>query len=87
MLYFDWYNHSHFGSIRQQIWSILHFPLYLTLVLSVKGALQFIVWRKLTKVVSKLESSFLSAIDIWSADPSANFTTLQNSINATVWKY
>ena len=44
-LYFDWLEEErHFGSIRQQIWAGLHFPLHLTLVLAVQGLSLCIVW-------------------------------------------
>ena len=85
MLYFDWYNHNHFGSIRQQIWAILHFPLHLTLVLQVEGASQFIVWRKVTEVAFKIESVFVAAINDLIADPNASVAALQNSLNETVY--
>ncbi|KAK5137359.1 hypothetical protein LTR08_008937 [Meristemomyces frigidus] len=32
MLYFDWIQEEHFGTIRQQLWALLHFPLHLLLV-------------------------------------------------------
>lgn len=85
MLYFDWYSHSHFGSIRQQIWAILHFPLHLMLVLQVEGASQFIVWRKVAEVVVKISNSFAAAGDRLAADPNASLKTLQTSINTTVY--
>ncbi|KAG4436442.1 hypothetical protein IFR05_008076 [Cadophora sp. M221] len=84
MLYFDWYNHHHFGSVRSQIWAILHFPLHLTLVLMVEGASQFIVWRKLIEVMDRLENFFANAIVTWRDDPNTDFTDLQNSLNETV---
>lgn len=84
MLYFDWYNHHHFGSVRSQIWAILHFPLHLTLVLMVEGASQFIVWRKLIEVMDRLENFFVNAIVTWRDDPNTDFTDLQNSLNETV---
>lgn len=37
MLYFDWMSEEHFGTIRQQVWAFLHFPLHLFLVLAVEG--------------------------------------------------
>lgn len=45
MLYFDWMEEEHFGTIWQQIWSFLHFPLHLALVLAVEGVAQSISWR------------------------------------------
>lgn len=45
MIYFDWLEEEHFGTIRQQIWSFLHFPLHVALVLAVEGVAQSITWR------------------------------------------
>lgn len=50
MLYFDWLQEEHMGTIRQQIWAFLHFPLHLCLVLGVEGVSQFIKWRAATEV-------------------------------------
>ncbi|KAK4500927.1 hypothetical protein PRZ48_009119 [Zasmidium cellare] len=44
MIYFDWQHEELFGTIRQQIWSFLHFPLHVALVLAVEGASQCITW-------------------------------------------
>lgn len=44
MIYFDWIHEELFGTIRQQIWSFLHFPLHVALVLAVEGASQCITW-------------------------------------------
>ncbi|KAF2214923.1 hypothetical protein CERZMDRAFT_19998, partial [Cercospora zeae-maydis SCOH1-5] len=46
MLYFDaLVEDEHIGTIIQQVWSILHFPLHVSLVLSVEGLAQCITWR------------------------------------------
>ncbi|CAK1356117.1 unnamed protein product [Cercospora beticola] len=46
MLYFDaLVEDEHIGTIIQQVWSILHFPLHVALVLSVEGLAQCITWR------------------------------------------
>ncbi|EME78636.1 uncharacterized protein MYCFIDRAFT_86942 [Pseudocercospora fijiensis CIRAD86] len=45
MIYFDWLEEEHFGNIMQQIWSLLHFPLHIALVLAVEGMAQCITWR------------------------------------------
>ena len=44
MLYFDRVQEEHFGSIKQQIWSFLHFPLHTTLVLVLQGVSLLVVW-------------------------------------------
>ncbi|KAI5369909.1 Putative Low temperature requirement A [Septoria linicola] len=45
MIYFDGLEEDHFGTIMQQIWSILHFPLHVALVLAVEGLAQCVTWR------------------------------------------
>ncbi|KAK4551820.1 hypothetical protein LTR86_010906 [Recurvomyces mirabilis] len=45
MLYFDWLQEEHFGTVRQQIWAFMHFPLHLMLVLAVEGVAQSIAWN------------------------------------------
>ncbi|KAF2215102.1 hypothetical protein CERZMDRAFT_105030 [Cercospora zeae-maydis SCOH1-5] len=45
MIYFDFQNEEYFGPIRMQIWSALHFPLHLALVLAVEGISQSIMWN------------------------------------------
>ncbi|OCL03444.1 hypothetical protein AOQ84DRAFT_302786, partial [Glonium stellatum] len=46
MLYFDRLRSNHFGTIKQQIWAFLHFPLHITLVLVLEGVSNFVTWRQ-----------------------------------------
>ena len=47
MIYFDWQDEEgeNEGIIRTQLWSFLHFPLHLALVLAVAGVSQCITWN------------------------------------------
>jgi hypothetical protein len=45
MLYFDQIDHDRFGTIRQQIWAVLHFPLHVGMLLTVEGSSEFILFR------------------------------------------
>jgi hypothetical protein len=45
MLYFDNQPKTRYGTIRQQIWSVLHFPLHLAIVGAVEGAQQMVLAR------------------------------------------
>ncbi|KAJ4291279.1 hypothetical protein N0V88_006281 [Collariella sp. IMI 366227] len=45
MLYFDYQPRRHFGTIKQQIWSCLHFPIHLAIVGMVEGAQQIALAR------------------------------------------
>jgi len=45
MFYFDYTpRNTHYGSIRQQIWALLHFPFHLCLVLIMEGLRQLSIW-------------------------------------------
>ncbi|KAF2744566.1 hypothetical protein M011DRAFT_168779 [Sporormia fimetaria CBS 119925] len=44
MLYFDRLQEEHFGTIKQQWWSFLHFPLHTSFVLVLQGISLLVVW-------------------------------------------
>ncbi|GAB1316400.1 hypothetical protein MFIFM68171_06610 [Madurella fahalii] len=58
MLYFDNHPHGHFGTIKQQIWSALHFPLHLAIVGLVEGSQQIALALYVSNGARKLGSSF-----------------------------
>ncbi|KAF2221170.1 hypothetical protein BDZ85DRAFT_222429, partial [Elsinoe ampelina] len=80
LLHFPSLPQRHFGSIRQQIYALVHFPLHLALVLSLDGANQFIAWRAATVRVNSLMAQL----------PAMSFSTPQvakssvESLEATV---
>ena len=45
VLYFDQIENDRFGTIRQQIWAILHFPLHVAILLTVEGSTELILWN------------------------------------------
>jgi hypothetical protein len=45
VLYFDQIEHDRFGTIRQQIWACLHFPLHVAILLTVEGSTTLILWN------------------------------------------
>lgn len=53
MLYFDNQPKTRYGTIRQQIWSVLHFPLHLSIVGAVEGAQQMVLARYTLSNASK----------------------------------
>lgn len=61
MLYFDRIQEEHFGSIKQQIWSFLHFPLHTVLVLVLQGVSLLIIWRQAVEALTSLEADWLPA--------------------------
>ncbi|KAF1361424.1 hypothetical protein EJ07DRAFT_112161 [Lizonia empirigonia] len=45
LLYFDQFSEDRFGILRQQIWSLLHYPLHMAIVICVEGNTSLIVWN------------------------------------------
>ncbi|KAF7186184.1 hypothetical protein HII31_12521 [Pseudocercospora fuligena] len=83
MIYFDWLEEEHFGNIMQQIWSLLHFPLHITLVLAVEGMAQCITWR--AAVVRS--NDFANQYQAWSNLISeGNFAEVGRRVNETATK-
>jgi hypothetical protein len=57
MLYFDNHPHGHYGTIRQQFWTLLHFPLHLAIVGVVEGSQQIALARYVLKQSAKVLKS------------------------------
>ncbi|KAF2689558.1 hypothetical protein K458DRAFT_484225 [Lentithecium fluviatile CBS 122367] len=53
-LYFDNFPHGHYGTIRQQIWSLMHFPFQLAIVGIVEGSQQLVLARYVIKNWEKI---------------------------------
>ncbi|ORX97855.1 hypothetical protein BCR34DRAFT_496585 [Clohesyomyces aquaticus] len=58
-LYFDNFPHGHYGTIRQQIWSILHFPFQLAIVGVVEGSQQVATARYVLKTYQQTEDKII----------------------------
>ncbi|CAO2651043.1 Nn.00g093400.m01.CDS01 [Neocucurbitaria sp. VM-36] len=58
-LYFDKFPHGHYGTIRQQIWSLLHFPFQLAIVGVVEGSQQLALARYVNKSADKVTKSII----------------------------
>lgn len=65
MFYFD-YNpkNVHYGSIRQQIWALLHFPFHLSIVLSVEGLRQLSTLYNFNLTVRRIDRDLLQVYDL-----------------------
>lgn len=89
MLYFDSIDHERFGSIRQQIWCLLHFALHVTILLTVEGQSALIIWDACQSAVNWFIASFPDAND--PAKGYTNLTALVNavskSLNETEYRY
>jgi low temperature requirement protein LtrA len=60
-LYFDRMQEEHFGSIKQQVWAFLHFPLHLVLVLVLQGVSLLIIWRQAIEAMNGWSDDLLPA--------------------------
>jgi hypothetical protein len=63
MFYFD-YNptHAHYGNVRQSIWTLLHCPYHLALVLSAEGLRQFTTFYSFLSGVTELEDTTIASL-------------------------
>ncbi|KAF4982410.1 hypothetical protein FZEAL_1928 [Fusarium zealandicum] len=54
LIYFDWMKNPYLPKLRQQLWTILHFPFHLALVLFMQGFTQFVIWSKIIDTLNHL---------------------------------
>ena len=80
MLYFDHQPHGHYGTIRQQLWSILHFPLHLAIVGIVEGSQQVALARYITKSIAK----FWQDVDKACLQHHLGGNSLQKALNSSL---
>ena len=81
MLYFDWMGEKHFNSIKQQLWSFLHFPLHIVFVLVLQGVSLLIMWCQLVQVLFGMSDAFGTAYDeIGNAMNGSDFASHMESI-------
>ncbi|KAI0008016.1 hypothetical protein F4779DRAFT_642262 [Xylariaceae sp. FL0662B] len=85
MLYFDWMGyHNRMTGIRQLLWTILHFPFHIMLVLFMEGAVQFIRWWKILEVQRFATGEFNQTFEVVTG-PNANATEeVVASLNGTL---
>ncbi|EEH38460.2 hypothetical protein PAAG_08187 [Paracoccidioides lutzii Pb01] len=51
-IYFDQISEDRFGSIRQQIWAFLHFPLHMGILLTIEGSRGWILWSVSNQLIN-----------------------------------
>lgn len=78
MSYFDRLHEEHFGSIKQQIWSFLHFPLHIVLVLVLQGVSILVIWRQAVEALEIFLGSITVVLDEVSA---GNYTSGEQLAN------
>lgn len=57
VLYFDNIDHHRFGTIQQQIWTLLHYPLHVAILLTVEGSTALILWNSCQTAVGWVKDS------------------------------
>lgn len=62
ILYFDNVDHHRFGTIRQQIWTLLHFPLHVAILLTVEGSTALILWNAVRSGVAYITEDSLPSL-------------------------
>jgi hypothetical protein len=85
MLYFDQIEHERFGTIRQQIWALLHYPLHVAILLCVEGNTSLIVWNS---AVQGLKFVWNRKPMLDQGIPSAAFassTAFISTLNSSMW--
>lgn len=65
MLYFDQTEAERVGTIRQQVWTILHFPFHACILLVVEGLARLSVWRKIINIIIPFLDEFNKVNDKW----------------------
>ncbi|KAI1485423.1 hypothetical protein F5X96DRAFT_674662 [Biscogniauxia mediterranea] len=85
MIYFDWMVlHHRLTGLRQTLWTVLHFPFHVFLLIFIKGATQFIQWWKVLEVTTFARDQFYNSIkEIDSYKGGHPTQTLVNSFNKT----
>lgn len=86
MLYFDQLDEeAKMGTIRQQIWALLHFPLHCAIVLTVEGNTTLIPWNSAVQGL-KLVWSLRPTPDDAPSTSFADNTAFVSYLNDSMWK-
>jgi low temperature requirement protein LtrA len=83
MIYFDRIEEEHFGTIKQQWWSFLHFPLHTTLVLVLQGVSLLVIWLQ---AVNSYDNMALDIMDVVSFNYSTG-VQFAHDFNYTVYNH
>lgn len=80
VLYFDQIEHDRFGTIRQQIWTILHYPLHIAILLTVEVSNQFITFWIARENINGLMKRFPIYYEYTGNDTTAFVSRLNESL-------
>ncbi|KAH7329660.1 hypothetical protein B0I35DRAFT_474234 [Stachybotrys elegans] len=89
LIYFDWIRELYLPPWRQQVWTLLHFPFHLALVLWNTAFVQFIMWAKIIDVMGKIRvpSIFEDATQLAQSSSEELATTLDDWIWGIFFRY
>ncbi|KAH0523048.1 hypothetical protein TsFJ059_008102 [Trichoderma semiorbis] len=59
LIYWDWMKTAYLPPLRQMLWTLVHFPFHLALVLFMQGFTQFIQWSKVIDVLNNLSTNWI----------------------------
>ncbi|MCJ1473698.1 hypothetical protein MMC13_002349 [Lambiella insularis] len=79
MLYYDQTEKKRVGRVRQELWSILHFPFHICILLVVEGQATLTVWRKIIDVTDPLYNSNAFNSPLFN-DPPFDNTTIDGTV-------
>lgn len=85
MLYFDQIETERVGTLRQSIWTLLHFGYHGSVLFVVEGVNQLSVWRKVYDVVFKFETDFYAVISTNTTD--INIEALNETVNKSYERF
>ena len=85
MLYFDQTEEKgeKVGSLRQQLWSLGHFPFHVCILLVVAGFSQFIIWRRIIDYLN-LTSNEINNVPQPTSSATAAWRDYASAVNATL---
>lgn len=81
MLYFDRMQEEHLGVLKQHLWSFIHFPLHIVLVLVLQGVSLLVIWCQLVRALFGMYIEFDTALDsVANATNGSDFASRLDSI-------
>jgi hypothetical protein len=87
VLYFDQIEHDRFGTIRQQIWALLHYPLHVAILLTAEGSTLLIIWNEIAQNLDWMDNnlwdpSWFSTAQDYASSFITNLTDFDNRFKA-----
>jgi hypothetical protein len=84
VLYFDQIEHDRFGTIRQQIWALLHYPLHVAILLTAEGSTLLIIWNEITQDIDWMNNNlwdpaYFNSSQAYASSLLSNLTDFENS--------